>query len=87
MGGGKKKKNTYSTAYLQPRKVVTDTSQMTAKYSLSFIPPGFLMPQSLSTTCDSMTFLSFTLSVKRSHSLFYYANVVDGVASLVELSD
>ena len=65
-GGGRP---TYSTAYLQPRKI--DASQVTAKYgySLSFIPPGFLLP-SLSIKCDSMSFLSFTLSVKRSHSPF-----------------
>ena len=51
---------------------------MTAKrgYSLSFIPPGFLLP-SFSIKCDSMSFLSFTLSVN--------GNVVDGVASLAEV--
>ena len=53
------------TAHLQLRKVEIDTSQVTAKYgySLSFIPHGFLLP-SLSIKCDSVSFLSFTLSVK-----------------------
>ena len=69
--GGGGEEPTYSTAYLQPHKVEIDSSQMTAKYgcSLSFIPPGCLLPSS-SIKCDSMSFLSFTMSVKRSHSPF-----------------
>ena len=63
-GGGGPEKPTYPTAYLQPCKVKIDTGQMTAKdgYSLSFIPLGFLLP-SLSIKCDSISFLSFILSV------------------------
>ena len=51
-------------------------------YSLSFSPPGFLLP-SLLVKCDSMSFLSFTLYVKRSQS--FYMFLVDGVISLVEV--
>ena len=81
--GGWGEEPTYSTAYLQPRKVEIDTSQMTAKYgySLSFISPGCLLPSS-SVKCDSMSFLSFTMSVKRSHSPF---TRMHGVVILVEV--
>ena len=51
-------------------------------YSLSFIPAGFLL-LSLSIKCDSMSFLSFTLSKEKPQS--FYANVVDIAVSLVEV--
>ena len=60
---GRGQEPTYSTAYLQPRKVEIDSSQVTAKYGycLSFIPFGCLQP-SLSIKCDSLSLLSFTLN-------------------------
>ena len=63
VGSGRGQEPTYSTAYLQPRKVEIDSSQVTAKYGycLSFIPFGCLQP-SLSIKCDSLSLLSFTLN-------------------------
>ena len=62
-----REKQINSTAQLKPRRIETDTSQVTVMYgySLSFIPAGFLLP-SLSIKCDATSFLSFTLSVNRS---------------------